>query len=258
MPAGLRVLITRPAAQSAGLERLLRERGAEPVPLPLFDIRACGSPAAQAASMSAARRWEGWIFTSVNAVRMAADRDAGPWPALYAIGEATAAALARLGHAPVYRASTGSTSEDLLALAALQQVDGHRFLICTGEGGRNLLAPQLRERGAQVQRLDLYRREAIEYPARVVRLAAERCDATICTSGENLERLHALLPSDLRARLQGCLLVVPSPRVIELARRLGFAEVRAPDRTSDEALVECLFLPAHTQAEDSAPRQPPR
>lgn len=257
MASGLRVLITRPAAQSAGIEDLLRRRGAQPLPLPLFEIQPTGEEAGHRATLSAARTWNGWLFTSVNAAREAARLDPGPWPPLYAIGQATADALATLGHPGARHSRSGSSSEDLLAHADLQAIQGQRFLICTGEGGRDALAPRLRARGADAQRLELYQRVAVDHSPATLREAAESCDAIICTSGDGLERLCERLPDDLRSRVQSCLLVVPSPRVLELARRLGFAEVRAPQRTSDEALVDCLFPPARTQVEDSAPASAP-
>jgi uroporphyrinogen-III synthase len=76
-----------------------------------------------------------------------------------------------------------------------------------------------------------------------VRDLVGRCEAVICTSGDGLARLHVLVPSDLHAQLTGRLLVVPSQRVLELARHLGFTEVRTPLKTSDEALVDCLVHP---------------
>jgi uroporphyrinogen-III synthase len=242
--AGLRVLVTRPAAQSGPIEQRLRDRGMSPVSLPLFEIVPCGVDATHRARLIEARSWDGWIFTSVNAARRAiALAPPTAWPRLFAIGDATARTLAEAGHAPVHIPPHGSTSEDLLEVPDLQSVHGHRLLICTGEGGRDALAPELRRRGAYVDRLDLYRRVAVEHSERRVRDLVEPCDAVICTSGDGLVRLHALLPEDLRARLAGRLLVVPSQRVLELARRLGFTEVRTSSKTSDEALVDCLVHP---------------
>lgn len=243
--AGLRVLVTRPAAQSGSIERRLKDRGMQPLSLPLFEIVACGDDDAHRARLGEARTWDGWIFTSVNAAHRAIvlGREVGAWPDLYAIGEATARVLAEAGRAPVRLPVHGSTSEDLLALPGLRDVSNRRLLVCTGEGGRDALVPELRRRGASVDRLDLYRRVAVEHPEARVRDLAGRCDAVICTSGEGLARLHTLMPEDLRSRLARRLLVVPSQRVLELARHLGFTEVRTPLKTSDEALVDCLVHP---------------
>lgn len=243
--AGLRVLVTRPAAQSGPMERRLRSLGVEPLSLPMFEIVSSGNDDAHRARLWDMQHWDGWIFTSVNAARRTLELASHipSWPPRYAIGHATAAVLTGTGRAPVQLPAQGNSSEDLLALQALRRVSGLRFLVCTGEGGRDAIAPELRTRGAHVERLDLYRRVAVEHPASAVRDVAERCDAVICTSGEGLARLHSLLPDDLRSQLTRRLLVVPSQRVLELARHLGFTEVRAPVKTSDEALVECLLHP---------------
>lgn len=241
--AGLRVLVTRPAAQSGQIVRLLEARGLAALTLPLFQIVPSNDDEALRRRLADARTWDGWIFTSVNAARRVGALLAGdphPWPALYAIGDATARALDQAGRKPVHVPTTGNTSEDLLALPILQDVARSRWLICTGEGGRDVLAPELQRRGASPDRLELYRRVAVEYSEDEVRNAASRCDAIICTSGDGVSRLHALVPPDLRPRITSRLLVVPSHRVLELARHLGFTEVRTPSKTSDEALVDCL------------------
>lgn len=235
-----RVLVTRPQGHNVELERLLRAQGFEPHALPLFQIEPAGDAQAQRAQLDASRDWNGWLFTSANAARAAAALDAGRWPRLFAIGQATAAGLAALGHPGACRAASGSTSEDLLSHAALQSVAGQRFLICTGVGGRDVLAQGLRARGAQVERLELYRRVPIAYPQDRVRDALAQAEALICTSGDALDRLLALAPADMRDTLRARLLVVPSARVLELARRLGWSSVRAPTSTSDAALVACL------------------
>lgn len=256
---GLRVLVTRPAAQSGPIAERLRALGMEPLLLPLFDILPSGNDGDHRARLADARGWDGWIFTSVNAARRVLDlaSDLAAWPALYAVGEATAAVLEQAGRGPVRIPEAGSTSEALLASSELASPSRRRWLICTGEGGRDALAPELRRRGAVAERLELYRRVAIEHPAAHVREVAGRCDAVICTSGEGLERLHALLPPELRRRLAGTLLVVPSQRVLELARHLGFAEVRTPLKTSDPALVDCLVQSDRPAVPPDVPARPP-
>lgn len=242
---GLRVLVTRPAAQSGPMERRLRALGMEPVSLPLFETVTCGDDKSHRARLVAAQHWNGWIFTSANAARRTLDLASGieSWPPLYAIGNATAEVLTAAGRGPVQLPIDGTTSENLLALQPLQEVAGHRLLVCTGEGGRDAIAPELRRRAAHVERLDVYRRVAVAHSTSTVRHAVERCDAVICTSGEGVSRLHAIVPEDLRFSLMRRLLVVPSRRVLELARHLGFTEVRAPVKTCDEALLDCLVHP---------------
>ena len=61
----------------------------------------------------------------------------------------------------------GDDSEALLELPALREAIARpdpRVLIMRGEGGRELLAERLRELGASVEYLELYRRELPHYP----------------------------------------------------------------------------------------------
>lgn len=237
---GRRILITRPRGQNAVLARHLESRGAIPVELPLFDIEPHGEPSAQRDVLRAARDWTGWIFTSANAARFAADLDPGPWPALFAIGNATAEALRQRGHGHAQLGPAGSTSEGLLEHRALQNVSAAKFLLCTGAGGRDLIVSVLRSRGAKVERLELYRRAPIAYLAAEIEQTLDSVHAIICTSGEGLERLNALVPRAALDHLHSRVLVVPSARVVELARRLGFIAAHAPAHASDVGWVDGL------------------
>ncbi|MGQ0696915.1 MAG: uroporphyrinogen-III synthase [Panacagrimonas sp.] len=235
-----RILVTRPLGQNAALARLLESRGAHPFELPLFAIEAHGEASEHREVLRAAHDWTGWIFTSINAAHFAAELETGPWPCVFAIGHATAQAVRDRGHTVTQLVPGASTSEALLEHSGLQDIADSRFLLCTGLGGRKLIETALMRRGAQVQRLELYRRTAIEYPAADIEQALQAADAIVCTSGEGLERLHALAPPALHAHLHSRLLVAPSARVVELARRLGFVAAHAPALASDESWVDCL------------------
>ena len=239
--SGLRVLVTRPARQAENLCRQLEQHGAEAVRLPLFVIEPAGDVQEQSRLMAELREAEAWIFTSANAVRHAAERDGGPWPMCYAVGSATADALRDLGRGPVSQPAQGSTSEALLDMPALREVGGSQILIVTGEGGRDLLASTLASRGANVDTLTLYRRRPIEYGSTRIIAEVELADASILTSGEALQRLWELTPEPSRRALLMQQLVLPSERVREQARELGFAGALVPSVVSDDAIVDCLI-----------------
>jgi uroporphyrinogen-III synthase len=239
--AGLRVLVTRPAAQAAGIQDRLLAAGAEPQLLPLLRIVPSADPEAAAQQLREARGAAFWLFTSANAVQAAARLGPERWPpTLIAIGGGTAAALAKLGYTAL--APEGADSETLLAWPRLQAVEGQELLIVTGEGGRGLLAQTLAERGARVRVARCYRREPVAHAPEAVAAALAAVDIALLTSGEALERLLALTPDAARARLLALPLVVPSARVVELARRLGFrAALLVPDAVSDAAYLACLL-----------------
>lgn len=237
---GLRVVVTRPAAQAELLCHLLATRGAEVRRLPLQAIEPVRAPAQAARQLAEQREARAWIFTSTNAVKFAAQLDAGVWPPCIAVGAATAAALQALGQSPAQPLSAYS-SESVLELPELQDVAGQDILIVTGEAGLDRLREGLRARGARVHEALVYRRVPLPHPPEAVTQALHRARAAIVTSGEALQRLYDLSASADRAELLKVQLVVPSRRVVEQARELGF--VRAPllpDPIADAAYVQCL------------------
>ncbi|HET8880908.1 MAG TPA: uroporphyrinogen-III synthase [Solimonas sp.] len=237
---GLRVLVTRPAAQAETLCRLLEARGATPLRLPLQSIEPVRQPAAAARALTQARTADAWLFTSTNAVLHARRLDNGCWPRTIAVGAATAAALRQLG-CDVDLPDGASTSEAVLALPALRDVAGRRYAIVTGEGGRDALESTLRARGADVEVIAVYRRVNLPHdPHGAARLVGD-ADVAIVTSGEALARLLALMPAASAPQLRRLPLVVPSRRVVEQARRLGFSSTpRVPDQVTDAACLRCL------------------
>lgn len=238
--SGLRVVVTRPAAQAEILCRLLDARGAEVRRLPLQTIEPVRQPQQVARLLAESRDAAAWIFTSVNAVKFAALLDNGVWPPVVAVGAATAAALEARGQEAAMPLSA-FTSEGVLDLPQLQDVAGRRILIVTGEGGRDEMRESLRVRGADVQRAEVYRRVALPHPPEAVAQALACAHAVVVTSGEALVRLQQLITEAGRPNLLRLQLVVPSRRVVELARQLGFtAAPLVPEPIADAAYVQCL------------------
>ena len=125
--------------------------------------------------------------------------------------------------------SLGDDSEALLALPELDQalcVAKPRVLLMRGEGGRELIAETLRARGAVVDYLELYRRLCPQYPSGTLPqlVAAQRLNALLVSSAQGLENLLQLAASAW-AELARLPLLVPSPRVAELARAAGARQV---------------------------------
>ncbi len=252
------VLVTRPAETADALLRLLRHAGAEVIHLPMQCIeprRELPRPASLGGPDGPEDDW--WIFTSANAARHFV-RDEHPLrtPRIAAIGAATAATLEAIGLPPDLVPADAYTSEALLATPEMQAVDGERILIITGEGGRDRLRRELTARGAEVRVLAVYRRVPSTVTPEQLSAALERAQDLIVTNGEALQRLLALCPEAQRERLLSRRLVVPTARVVEMAKSLGFTgPVLAPALMNDAAIVRALSDAPDTGSETRMTQQ---
>ncbi len=166
------------------------------------------------------------------------------WPAplrAYAVGKTTASVISSEGIA-VETPQSVMTSEGLLDLPSLQQVDGKKILIVCGEGGRDLLADRLQQRGALVTRCELYRRqlETGERQAITSLIKERKIDVIIAHSGELIANLQSLVVDDCRQQLNSTPIVVPSSRVARLAQQAGFHDIVESDSAMAEAMVSAI------------------
>jgi uroporphyrinogen-III synthase len=162
------------------------------------------------------------IFTSPNAVDFGLHAVAEDGVRIAAIGPSTQAALERAGRSVDIRSESGFDSEHLLAHPELRSVRGKRVRIVRGDTGRRLLAEALRERGATVDYLSVYRRlPARPSPAALADIErtwrSGGIDCVTVMSVETLEHLLSILPDFCRDALNATILVTPSRRVIQTA-----------------------------------------
>lgn len=174
--SGRRVLVTRPAAQAAGLAALLRAQGAEALTMPAIElVDADPAPIRGAIARLRAGGYDDVVFTSVNGVeRFAARlREAGGdarsfgGARLAAIGPATAAALERRG----LRADLVPdvyTSAALLETLLSGPIAGRRVLLARAAQGSAVLRDGLRASGAVVDDVAVYDVRAAAADAAVV------------------------------------------------------------------------------------------
>jgi uroporphyrinogen-III synthase len=240
-----RVLLTRPAEESAAVAALLAQAGIFSSSLPLLDTEALPATPEQRAVFADLGRYSAVIVVSKPAARLAVQQLQQPWPSLpwFSVGAATAQVLADHG-LNVHYPQTGDDSEALLQLPALREAaaqPGARVLILRGEGGRELLAERLREQGASVDYLELYRRFLPAYPAGALmqRIQLERLNGLVVSSGQGFLHLQALAGPDW-PKVAQLPLFVPSPRVSEMARAAGAEKVVDCRGASAAALLVAL------------------
>jgi len=240
-----RVLLPRPAEESTAVAALLAKSGIHSSCLPLLETEALPVTAEQRAVFGALPRYCAVIVVSKPAARLALQRlgDSVPPMPWFSVGAATAQILADHG-LKVHYPATGDDSEALLELPALREaiaLPGGRVLILRGEGGRELLAERLREQGASVDYLELYRRFLPDYQAGVLmqRIQLERLNGLVVSSGQGFLHLHASAGPDWPEVAQ-LPLFVPSPRVYEMARAAGAEKVVDCRGASAAALLVAL------------------
>jgi len=242
---GWRVLLTRPAEESAALATVLSDVGIYSSSLPLLDIEPLPITPDQQALLRDLGRYCAVIVVSKPAARLALQQLDRQWSEMpwFSVGAATAQVLADQGYT-VHYPHTGDDSEALLELPALREAIARpdaRVLILRGEGGRELLAERLRERGASVDYLELYRRFLPTYDAGELmqRIQLERLNGLVVSSGQGFLHLQALAGADWPEVAQ-LPLFVPSPRVQEMARAAGAEKVVDCRGASAAALLVAL------------------
>ena len=243
------VLVTRPVHQADGFSRLLQQAGARPIRFPSIEIQ---GPADSSAVLRALEKLDEYrlvIFISANAVEYGLRyiKQAGKQlpGAIAAIGRSTAAQLEQQGIRVTVQPEEDFNTEALLGTPALQaaHISGQRILIIRGEGGRELLAESLRQRGALVDYAEVYRRSCPL--ADSTHLLAMWQDGQIqivtVTSNEALKNLYHILDRSARDYLLSTPLVVPGQRCAELARDMGFnRQILIAENATNQAMLDSI------------------
>lgn len=224
--SGIGVLVTRPRELAEPLCRGIVKKGGTAIPWPAVDIRPQTVAADALASLRKAGTEAVVIFVSRNAVTHgAACLLREPRPVIAAIGPSTAAALTALGLEPDI-VPDGHDSESLLADPRLSGMRGRSVFIARGVGGRELLGRGLRDRGAEVEYLEVYRRERVANTPEQVSILLRRWRAGniniyTATSLAIFENLRADLGPEGAALMTATALVTASRRVVKRAQEAG-------------------------------------
>jgi len=243
---GVSTLVTRPRHQADNLCAQLSAAGADVVRFPVLEIVPLAPTPVLEAGLDRIDEQQLLVFTSVNAVTMLMELLASrgrrfPRSVLCAaVGVSTGEALERAGAGEVLIAPPPCNSEALLALPQLQDLRGTAAMLITGEGGRGLLEPSLRGRGAEITRLDVYRRVLPDTDPAILRSWLQRTQPCIVliTSVDALDNLLQLAGKDWRERLLERDLVTIAPRIAEAAGQRGWRGTITVTRPFDAAVVQ--------------------
>ena len=239
---GWTLLSLRPRGQHGGLREAAARSGARLLALSTQAIEWIDDASSRAALRQALKA-DVLLFTSPNAVRGANAMQAlsrRRQQRVLAVGSGTRNALGRLGIEA--QAPAQMDSEGLLAMPGLVDVAGLRVGVVTGMGGRDLLAPTLRRRGAEVTRADTYRRVPVALAARAraglaVALASPERVVIALSSAEALAGLLAQLPMTMGPSLARISVVAASTRLAQAAADAGFRRIATAASARPAALL---------------------
>jgi uroporphyrinogen-III synthase len=195
--AGKRVLVTRALHQAGKLNEGLRALGAEPVEVPVLEIRTPTSFAPLDAAIRILDRYDWLILTSANSVRALVVRAAAlgialPQPGslrVAAVGEGTAEAAREAGLRVTF--VPAKYVAERLVEGLVGGVAGQRILLARAAVARDVMPSALREVGAAVDVVDAYRNVMPETaPELLKRAIADGIDAATFTSSSSVTHLE--------------------------------------------------------------------
>ncbi len=237
---GRRVLVTRAADQAGKLSDALRELGAEPVEVPVLEIRPPVSFEPLDRALRSLNSYDWLILTSANTVRALDDRAealglrlaAAARLKVAAVGEATATAARKAG-LPVTMVPKSYVAESLVD-SLKSEVASKRILLARAEVARDVIPDALRAVGATVDVVDAYRNVLPESAPRLLREALEKgIDAATFTSSSSVTHLaEAAKAAGLNFPFAGVAAVSIGPITSKTLREFGWAPA-AEARVSD-------------------------
>ncbi|HEY3289539.1 MAG TPA: uroporphyrinogen-III synthase [Anaerolineae bacterium] len=248
---GRRVLVTRARAQSDGLTAQLAMLGAQVIALATIEIAPMPDSSLLDAAIAHLTDYDWVIFTSVNGVAAFWQRlkDTGANAhslqhlAVAAIGPATAQALREQGINPQFVPSEYVAEAIASGIGA---VAGKHILLPRAEIARDALAVALRQRGAKVDEVPVYRTLPPAPDAQALDELRRGVDAILFTSSSTVRNFIAMAGRDTGAAVIACI----GPITAQTARELGMpVDVIASEYTTD-GLVRALV--AHYQHKQQA------
>lgn len=242
--SGRQILLTRPEGQVEPLAARLREQGAQVSHFPAIQITLIPPDSTAQALVEQATFV---IFVSTNAVRgLVASpnqlvQTVRNTSMIAAIGPATEAALKQAGLKPGATAPPPHNSEALLSNPFLRDLKHHRAIIVRGQSGREKLAKELRNRGAEVHYLEVYRRDPPDRTLSFKETSGRFPDVICVTSAEIATNLRECIVPEEKNDLLGCVLIAGNARIATACRNLGYTALHGvADNPGDDAMLEAL------------------
>lgn len=257
--AGCRVLVTRAVHQSSKLSDGLRAVGAEPVEVPVLDIRSPESFQPLDHALGQLNSYDWLIFTSANTVRalLARAEEQGitlaqspPTQKIAAIGSATAEAARQAGF-EVALIPDSYVAESLMQ-GIVEQAAGQHVLLARAAVARDVIPDALRRAGAVVDVVDAYRNVLPENAADLLQSALTTpIDAATFTSSSTATHLaEAARRAGLTFPLSGVAAVSIGPVTSQTLRELGWEPAAQANPSDIHGLMDAVVRLLNKNAPD--------
>lgn len=242
-----RVVVTRAAEQAGELADRLEDLGAEPLLVPTIRIEEPEDPAPLDEALANLDRYDWLIFTSPNAPArfmarlMGAGADARKLTRarIACIGPSTARALEAV-HLRADLLPEEYVAEGLLRAFEDWPVEGKRVLLARAAEARDVLPDTLRERGATVDVVPVYRTVEVEsLPADLEADLRSGVDLVTVTASSVARSFHRLTEAFLPPEATPLLAI--GPITARTARELGYARVSMAAEYTLDGLVEAAL-----------------
>lgn len=243
------VLVTRPDERGKQLVDLLNQSGVVALHLPLFTFEKGNDLENLPGKLSQLNAGDYVFLVSKSAV----DFSDNTLKAIgfhwredlqyFTVGQRTAQYFSCQTEREIHYPISQENSEALLALPAMQKLDGKQILILRGNGGREYFSEQVHTRGANVEALECYRREPIVYNNEEQTSICKRSgvDTLVVTSLEILQALIEFVPEQEQDWLKSCQLITVSQRIAEVAREKGWQHIRLAPKADNQSLLNTLL-----------------
>jgi len=225
------VLIVRPEPKASELKKLLAQQHIPAYPLPLIQISRHPQINLLTTALNRLHSQDWIIAVSPNAVQYAhlqIQTENISWPQVHyaAIGNATAKQMHQYIQDKIWVPHSPQNSESLLSLPIIQQLDRGSCLILRGDTGRDLIKDQLTQQGLQVSYCATYKKTRTTRDINSFLCTKyQNIDSIIVTSGQQLEYLGEMVKKQLYSWLISRNLFLPSDRLKEKAKCMGFQSV---------------------------------
>jgi uroporphyrinogen III methyltransferase / synthase len=249
---GKRIVLTRAQEQAREFSQLLAAYGAEPVEVPTIQIMPPASWQAIDDAITRLNTYQWLVFTSVNGVRpfmdrlLAAGKDARALAnlRLCAIGPRTAQEVETYGLTPDV-VPAEFQAEGVIATLAHVGIRGTHVLIPRAEVAREILPEQLRELGAIVDVIPVYRTiaPAMDVASLAQQLQDGQVAAVTFTSSSTVRNFVELLGGRdaVRPLLAQVVIACIGPITARTAKEYGLTTTVMPAENTVPALAEAIM-----------------